>query len=130
MPFAKSGEDLACSEPIGSSVVAHTHCPGVEECLTHVRVSLYTVRPNTFEGTLKRTIKGLAPSLLKLPGFISYEIIQASESKAIIISRWQSREAADAAVAISSKWMRQSTTRSVLLVEDYIGDVRFSTDGG
>ncbi len=79
------------------------------------------------EETLKRTVSGLTPILSSQPGFISCEVIQASDTKTITICHWHSREAADAAVQVAASWAREN--KAVLLVEEYIGEVHYSSDG-
>jgi heme-degrading monooxygenase HmoA len=94
--------------------------------MEHVRVAVYSTIGNDFEEVANKAKQGMLPIYRSQPGFVSYGLAQTSDTSFISLSIWQSREEADAAVALAEDWVRDNIATLVKLEDNYVGDFGFN----
>ena len=69
-------------------------------------------RYNTHEGSAEKIVQrvreGFVPLISKLPGFVSYDVVRASDGTLLSMSVFESREAADSSNRLASDWVHDN----------------------
>lgn len=84
------------------------------------------------EGSIDETNRlareGMMPIFRKIPGFISYDLVAASDGKNLIsISRWRTKEAAEQGSRAAADFVRDKASHAVSLVSSYVGPASVSS---
>jgi heme-degrading monooxygenase HmoA len=95
--------------------------------VAHVRVAIYQIMPGTADEILRRAQTGMLPIFRQQPGFIAYEGVVTVDDEVVSISTWESAEQAQAAVHTATGWVRENLADMILSVDNYVGEVGFST---
>ena len=95
--------------------------------MKQARVAVYQVTPGKVEAVVAKAKTGMLPIFQRHRGFIAYEIIRGGEDQAIPVSTWASRRDAEEAVGSAADFVQEQMADLVTLVQNYVGDVSFSS---
>jgi heme-degrading monooxygenase HmoA len=95
--------------------------------VAHVRVAIYQIKPGTADEILRRAQSGVLPIFRQQPGFVAYEGVVTADDEIVSISTWESAEQAQTAVHTAAGWVRENLEDMVFSVDNYVGELGFST---
>ena len=92
-------------------------------------------RYNTHEGSTEKIVQrvrdGFVPLISKLPGFVSYDVVRASDGTLLSVSVFESREAADSSNRLASDWVHDNLASLIRTAPVILsGDVMVHHPGG
>ena len=91
----------------------------------HVRIATYEIKDGTFQDLADVARKGMLRTFMDQPGFIRYGLADLGDRKVVSLSFWETRKAADAAVPVAERWVRENIANRVDLRKTDIGDLAF-----
>ncbi len=94
----------------------------------HARVAMYRITSGNAE-EIARTADaegGMLGIFRAQPGFDSYELV-GTKDRIISISRWETEEAAEAAIVAARSWVAEHLARAVVLEQNYVGELVLSS---
>jgi quinol monooxygenase YgiN len=91
----------------------------------HVRIATYQIEEGSFEELSELAREGMLRTFRDQPGFIRYGLADLGDRKAVSVSLWETRKAADAAVPVAERWIRENIPTKVKLTTTQIGDLAF-----
>jgi quinol monooxygenase YgiN len=91
----------------------------------HVRIATYEIKEGSFEELADVAREGILRTFQEQPGFLRYGLADIGDKKAVSVSLWETRKAADAAVPISERWVRENVVDKVALMTTQIGNLAF-----
>jgi quinol monooxygenase YgiN len=97
-----------------------------KDTMTHTRVAVYQFKPGTIDESLKLVEKDLAPIYQEKPGFIRFDVIEASDNTVISITRWETSEQAELATSVAATFVKAHLAMHVVSMKNYVGSVRLS----
>jgi len=103
---------------------APSHAPHLvaqqEAAMEYVRIGIMEMKGSIDElNELAR--HGALPMFRRMQGFISYEFIPTGDGKAISISRWRTREAAEQGARSAAEFVRDKASHAVTILSSYVG---------
>jgi heme-degrading monooxygenase HmoA len=87
------------------------------------RVTLYDIKPDTFDEVVGQAKAGMVPLFEQSPGFVSYGVAQMDKATFVSLSTWETRAQADAAATKAADWVKTNSRDRFALRETYIGDL-------
>lgn len=94
--------------------------------MNHKRIAVYKLQASADE-IVQRVEAGMLPIFQRLPGFVAYELIETGTDSLITISTWESEEQADEATKSAAVWTKDNLGFTLVLADNYIGEVLLST---
>lgn len=91
----------------------------------HVRIATYEIKDGSFQELAETARQGMLRTFQEQPGFIRYGLADIGDRKAVSVSLWETRKAADAAVPVAERWVRENVPGKVALTTTQIGDLAF-----
>jgi hypothetical protein len=91
----------------------------------HVRIATYEIKEGSFGELAELARDGMLRAFKEQPGFIRYGLADMGDRKVVSMSLWESRKAADAAVPVAERWVRENIPTKVKLTTTMIGDLAF-----
>jgi hypothetical protein len=93
--------------------------------MQHVRIATYDIKEGSFQELADVAQQGMLRTFREQPGFIRYGLADIGDRKAVSVSLWETRKAADAAVPVAERWVRENISTKVALTTNQIGDLAF-----
>jgi heme-degrading monooxygenase HmoA len=93
--------------------------------MEHVRITTYEIKEGSFQELADIARQGMLRTFQEQPGFVRYGLADLGDRKALSVSLWQTRKAADAAVPVAERWVRENVASKVALTTTQIGDLAF-----
>jgi hypothetical protein len=93
--------------------------------MKHVRVATYEIKQGSFQEIADSAHEGLLRTFQEQPGFIRYGLADLGDKTCLSLSLWNTHKDADAAVPVTSKWVRDNLGERVELRSNVIGDLAF-----
>jgi Antibiotic biosynthesis monooxygenase len=93
--------------------------------MQHVRIATYDIKEGSFQELADVAQQGMLRTFREQPGFIRYGLADIGNRKAVSVSLWETRKAADAAVPVAERWVRENIPTKVALTTNQIGDLAF-----
>jgi len=93
--------------------------------MQHVRIATYDIKEGSFQELADVAQQGMLRTFREQPGFIRYGLADIGDRKAVSVSLWETRKAADAAVPVAERWVRENIATKVALTKNQIGDLAF-----
>lgn len=93
--------------------------------MKHVRVATYEIKQGSFEEIADIARQGMLRTLGEQPGFIKYGLADLGDRNCLSLSLWETRKNADAAVPVTTAWVRDNLGDRVELRSNLIGDFAF-----
>jgi heme-degrading monooxygenase HmoA len=91
----------------------------------HVRIATYEIKEGSFEELADAAREGMLRTFQEQPGFIRYGLADIGDRKAVAVSLWETRRAADAASPVAERWVRENVASKVALTTTQIGNRAF-----
>ena len=91
----------------------------------HVRIATYEIKDGSFQELAELARQGMLRTFQEQPGFIRYGLADLGDRKVVSVSLWETRKAADAAVPVAERWVRENISNKVTLTTNQIGDLAF-----
>lgn len=95
--------------------------------MAHMRIAVYRISSGTAQEVADRAQAGLLPIFRQQPGFIAYEGVGVGTDTILSVSTWHSAAQAEAATRQAADWVRQQLADRIQLLNNYVGDVLFSS---
>jgi hypothetical protein len=89
--------------------------------MRYTRISTYELTNGTFDELTGIVEKGILPTFEKEHGFVNYGVVDIGDRKAMAISIWDTREAAEKSVLIAASWVKENLSDRVRLVTSHVG---------
>ncbi len=93
--------------------------------MQHVRIATYEIKKGSFQELADVARDGMLREFRDQPGFIRYGLADGGDRTCISLSLWETRENADAAVAVSAAWIRSNIADKVELRTNQVGELAF-----
>ena len=93
--------------------------------MQHVRIATYDIKEGSFQELADSAQQGMLRTFREQPGFVRYGLADIGDRKAVSVSLWETRKAADAAVPVAERWVRENISTKVALTTTQIGDLAF-----
>jgi quinol monooxygenase YgiN len=93
--------------------------------MQHVRVATYEVKQGSVQEIADLARDGMLRTFQEQPGFVRYGVADLGDGTVLSISLWETRENADAAVAVASTWVRDNLSERIELRSNVVGDLVF-----
>jgi heme-degrading monooxygenase HmoA len=93
--------------------------------MQHVRIATYEIKDGSFQELADIARQGMLRTFQEQPGFIRYGLADLGDRKLVSLSLWETRKAADAAVPVAERWVREHIANRVDLRTTQIGDMAF-----
>lgn len=68
----------------------------------------YNINPHAAEKIMHRVRDGFVPLVSGLPGFVSYDVMRASDETLVTMSVFESRQSADDSSHLASNWVHDN----------------------
>ena len=91
--------------------------------MRYTRISTYELTNGTFDELTGIVEKGILPTFEKEQGFVNYGVVDIGDHKAMAISIWDTREAAEKSVLIAASWVKENLSDRVRLVTTHVGNL-------
>lgn len=91
----------------------------------HVRIATYELKEGSFGELAESAREGMLRTFQEQPGFIRYGLADIGGGKVVSVTLWETRKAADAAVPVAERWVRENIPTKVTLATTQIGDLAF-----
>jgi heme-degrading monooxygenase HmoA len=91
--------------------------------MTYARIGMYTTKPGTLDGILKKAEAELVPMTRQQPGFRRYFTVRTGEDSLVSVTAWETKEQAEQAAERLSSWVRTEMGPAALKVENQVGEV-------
>jgi heme-degrading monooxygenase HmoA len=93
--------------------------------MKHVRIATYEIKRGSFQELSDVAQDGMLREFRNQPGFIRYGLADLGDKTCLSLSLWETRQDADAAVAVSANWVRDHISDRVELRTNQVGDLAF-----
>jgi hypothetical protein len=93
--------------------------------MQHLRIATYDIKEGSFQELADLAQEGMLRTFRDQPGFIRYGLADLGDRKAVSVSLWETHKAADAAVPVAERWVRENVSTKVALTSNLIGDLAF-----
>ena len=92
-----------------------------------MRIATYTVTTGTFQQVLDIATApgGVSELYQSLPGFVRFDIVNLGDDMFASLTTWDSRSAAEAAVAAAAAWVKDNLSDRVQLASNAVGDLAY-----
>ena len=95
----------------------------------YVSIRRYLVHPNDVPEIAKRVREGFAPIVKKLPGFVSYQLLDAGDGLVASISTFDTEQGANQSNEAALEWSRKNLTGLISGIPDVTaGEIVVRTD--
>jgi Antibiotic biosynthesis monooxygenase len=91
--------------------------------MNYTRITTYEITHGTFDEVTDLAAKGILPTFEKLPGFVNYGLADIGDRKAVSISVWETREAAEKSALVAASWVKENISDRVHMVTGYVGNL-------
>ena len=93
--------------------------------MQHVGIATYEIKKGSFQEIADVARDGMLREFRDQPGFIRFGLADSGDKTCISLSLWETREHADAAVAVSAAWVRDNLADKVELRTHQVGELAF-----
>jgi hypothetical protein len=94
--------------------------------MEHASVSFYRVKTGTADNLTERLQAELPRIYCHQQGFVSYDLIKASDDTLLSLSMWETEEQANIAQRSAAVWLQQQVGNPPDATDTYVGKVAFS----
>ena len=91
--------------------------------MRYTRISTYELTNGTFDEMTGLIQKGILPTYESLPGFLNFGVADIGDNKAVSISIWETREAADKSALVAASWVKENVSNRVRLLTEHVGSL-------
>lgn len=93
--------------------------------MKHVRVATYEIKRGSFQEIAEIARQGMLRTFQEQPGFIKYGVADVGGNTCLSFSLWETHKDADAAVPVTTTWVRDNLGDRVELRSNLIGELAF-----
>lgn len=95
--------------------------------MSYARIAIVQSKPGKFQEVSQRAIDSLQPLFEKMPGFLSYRLIEGENDRGASLTEWQTKEQADASVKVATDWVKKNTSDLFVSHDTFAGAITSST---